>query len=665
MRRGVLGAWILGVAVLGGVSRGQGVGAVTGFPGGFGVRTGGRILERARAGLHWGTYVGGGGFEELRCLAVARNGDLIAAGVTQSRDFPVTAGAYQRSFGGQSWTRGFGDVVVLRMSADGKTLRFATYVGGAGGEEPFDMQVMPDDSIWVAGLTRSKDFPRTPNAWGPPKDIWNDAFVFHLSADGSKLLYSTAFGGYGGDVAYALHVEPGGGRVWLAGMSNGGVPTTRGAFRTRARGREAWLAILDLATRPGATTLAYGTFLGGSGDENRVFDLHVDAKGRATLVGLTESSDFPVTALAAQPDFPRGSRCLFLATLDPTKTGAAALLYGSFLGGGGEAFSATILEDAKGVLTVGGCSAARNMVASLGAFQTSYGGGKSDGFLIRVDRTRKGRAGILYATYFGGDGIDRFPALLAEADGTFTLAGGSDSSRLPVTAGAFQESRTSGPMGDGYLCRLDPSRKGAGALRYGSYFGGCRGGTSLLAAARTPRGLLALCGTTVDPWAPVLPGAFRTRPKVPADAYLALLNTRPLDPAYSVLGKACRGSAGLPQLRPLSPARLCGRVRARVRGATPKRAGVMLLGFSTSSWATLVLPAELGRAGMSGCVLYASGEVLTALPTGNGVADWGMDLPWRPELVGLRFYNQYVFLDAKANPFGLVLTNALQGEVRF
>src|SRR5206468_10603336 len=54
-------------------------------------------------------------------------GELWVAGSTDGPNLPVTPDAAQPKFGGSSDSTGAGDAILIRWSADGKTIRYATY----------------------------------------------------------------------------------------------------------------------------------------------------------------------------------------------------------------------------------------------------------------------------------------------------------------------------------------------------------------------------------------------------------------------------------------------------------------------------------------------------------------------------------------------------------
>ena len=165
--------------------------------------------------LLYATYLGGSDHDYANALAVDGSGHVWVAGKTHSTNFPVTADAWQKEYGGDS-SSVYGDAFVARFSPSGQ-LRYATYLGGSYGGEANALAVDAAGSVWVAGETWSDNFPVTADAWQKNMGGEYDAFVAKFSPSG-QLLYATYLGGNSADEARALAVD-GSGTVWVAGLT--------------------------------------------------------------------------------------------------------------------------------------------------------------------------------------------------------------------------------------------------------------------------------------------------------------------------------------------------------------------------------------------------------------------------------------------------------------
>src|SRR5438270_13263811 len=135
------------------------------------------------------TYLGGPGFEITWQCATDNAGNVYIAGDAQEAEFPVTANAFQKTYGD-----GGQDGFVAKYDKNGKLL-WSTFLGGSGWDGVFGLTVDAAGNAVVTGVTASTDFPITANAVQSTLPGGDAAFVTVISADGSKIIYSTYLGG--------------------------------------------------------------------------------------------------------------------------------------------------------------------------------------------------------------------------------------------------------------------------------------------------------------------------------------------------------------------------------------------------------------------------------------------------------------------------------------
>ena len=132
-------------------------------------------LNPAGSGLVYSTYLGAGGTDQGRGIAVDGAGNAVVTGHTSSADFPVLSAA-QPAAGGN------GDAFVTRLNADGSAVAASTFLGGMYPEEARGVALDPAGNVYVTGVTNSPDYPTTAGAFQPtrPGTSGDEAFVAKL-----------------------------------------------------------------------------------------------------------------------------------------------------------------------------------------------------------------------------------------------------------------------------------------------------------------------------------------------------------------------------------------------------------------------------------------------------------------------------------------------------
>ena len=95
----------------------------------------------------YSTYWGGSGGEGGSRVAVDPAGNTYIGGYTFSPDFP-TVNAIQPTYAGNV------DASLTKLTADGQTVIYSTFLGGSGFEYGWDVAVDPAGNAYLTGFTR-------------------------------------------------------------------------------------------------------------------------------------------------------------------------------------------------------------------------------------------------------------------------------------------------------------------------------------------------------------------------------------------------------------------------------------------------------------------------------------------------------------------------------
>ncbi|MDX5321384.1 MAG: SBBP repeat-containing protein, partial [Bacteroidota bacterium] len=131
-------------------------------------------------------------------------GNGFAGGDVRGQGYPTSPGVVQFSYmGGSSGDDVLGDIPrdigIMKLSPDGTTKLWATYLGGNRNEQPHSMVVDSKNNLLVMGSTSSQDFPGRHLGFQKDNKGETDIYVIKLTEDGTQILGMTYLGGTGRD----------------------------------------------------------------------------------------------------------------------------------------------------------------------------------------------------------------------------------------------------------------------------------------------------------------------------------------------------------------------------------------------------------------------------------------------------------------------------------
>lgn len=369
---------------------------------------------------------------------------------------------------------------LLRSTQTGaNSLVYLTFLGGSTDQAGGLIAVDTTGDVAITGTTSSADFPVTDSSTRTAGT--NDIVVSEIDPTGSKLLYSTIFGGSGAESqqnAGGIALDSSG-NIFVASDTNStNLPVTTGAYATTyvstGNNNDGFLAEFQ----PSATTaLKYCTYFG-LNDETGVGGIAVDTAGDVYVSGFTSdvNSDFP-TKNAAQATFGGGAFDAFLMKIAPVGSGAQDLVYATLLGGNNsdKAFAVALDSANPPNQYVTGTTASANFPTNgtIASYQTTLPSNAtsatSDAFVsVIAQNISTGITSLAYSTYLGGSRTDIGYSIEAAEPYAVYVGGTADSWDFPWRDN-FQPFNG---YGNAFLVKLDTTTAGTLGLVYSTPIGG-------------------------------------------------------------------------------------------------------------------------------------------------------------------------------------------------
>jgi hypothetical protein len=382
-------------------------------------------ISPAGDSLIYSTYLGGAtGDDRGFSIAVDDSGNVYLTGVTTSTDFPTVAAL-------QGTNAGVEDVFISKLSADGQSLIYSTYLGGSNEDVGVGIAVDVAGNAYVTGNTASPDFNLSPSPYDNTLDGAEDAFVAKLSSDGSTLVYSTYLGGSADDYGVGVDVNAAG-NAFLTGYTLSSDFPTASAFDSTYNGGSSSGDVFVTCFSPAGDLLVYSTYLGGSSDDVGLA-IALDDLDNAYVTGYTFSSTFP-TANAYDGTF-NGTFDAFVSKLNAS---GDTLVYSTFLGGIGGEFGSGIAVDQSGAFCVVGNTPSNDF-----PIIDPYDGSFNGGYDVFITYYTPAGDSLIYSTYLGAYGYDYVYDVRVDSFQTAYLVGYTNSATFP-TLNALQDSLVGG-----------------------------------------------------------------------------------------------------------------------------------------------------------------------------------------------------------------------------
>jgi hypothetical protein len=388
--------------------------------------------------LIWSTYVGSNGNDTPSGFRIDTAGNTFIAGSTDAANFPITPGAYNKTFSG---TMSF----ITELDSLGSNLIFSTFIGPAGSNY-LDGSTLTFDkygNCYLTGIAH-RTYPTTHNAFDTTFDCvkgnLNVVYVTKLNPAGDSLIYSTYIcSGYG----YTIEIDSSLNSYITGNTNTHWFPTTPGAYCTKFHD-SIWQYddIFITKLKPNADSLIYSTYIGGT-REDHSFDIKIDDLGYAYITGNTNSTDFPTTKNAYLKSKQSSISDIIISKLNQT---GDSLVYSTYFGGVNDSYKGRIFngeQDGYSIATdpsknvyFTGSSSCFDYPTTQGAYNTIKNC-NTGWFDIIITKLNSSGDSLIFSTFLGGSSGNNGSWVKLDKYNNVYIIGQTWADDYPVTDSSF------------------------------------------------------------------------------------------------------------------------------------------------------------------------------------------------------------------------------------
>ncbi len=329
------------------------------------------VVDASGAKLDYSTFLGGSMSESPAGIQVDKQGNIYVYGVTDSSNFPRTAGAYDTTFHGARTT------FLTKLNPAQGRLEYSTFLPGGVG---MDSQIRLDGSgnCYVCTSQAGPGLPTTPGAAFPAfQGGETDVYIAKVNATGTGLVFATYLGGSAKEEVGSVTLDQDGNLV-IAGLTQSAdFPTTDDTGRLAKAGSSyLFVAVVD----PSGSRLLSSSLV--QELTGTVWDIAIDPSGTLIAISMeTDVASLPTTACALDATYNR-EYDVYLAVY---RYPALQRLYATYIGGNAGDFAFCVDFDQAGDLRLSGNTFSTDFPMK-NAYQSVYKGGYKDGFVMKLKR---------------------------------------------------------------------------------------------------------------------------------------------------------------------------------------------------------------------------------------------------------------------------------------
>jgi gliding motility-associated-like protein len=220
------------------------------------------VVAKFSSGLNsltWSTFLGGSGEDAAYSVQVDSTGAVFVSGGTTSTNFPGTQGGLNPQYRG-----GSADGFVARIAAAGNDLFQASYIGTAGYDQAYFLQLDRQGEVYLFGQTDGA-YPVSTGVYSNPNSL---QFIHKINRLLTTTRFSTVIGNGnsgGTNISPTAFLVDNCGQILLSGFGGNvaNMPVTPNAIQSSSSGSSGsfgYFYIMQLSANAGG--LVYGTYFG-------------------------------------------------------------------------------------------------------------------------------------------------------------------------------------------------------------------------------------------------------------------------------------------------------------------------------------------------------------------------------------------------------------------
>jgi hypothetical protein len=316
--------------------------------------------------LYFSTYICGTSAWVVD-LGIDSSDNIILAGSTDIEELIATENTYQPN------KRNSADAFVTKVSSDGQSVFFSTFLGGDGFENIRSMTLDSVGNIIVSGYTNSDDFPQANNLCNRSTSTF-DNYISKLSANGQELLFGSYYGGNRQWGLTKLSVDKSDSILFVGETNSISFPLVNAYQSVYAGGEtDGFVAKIDGIDY----SIEFSTFYGGRSYDG-VLGIVEDNNGDLVITGSTQSSD--LRTLNPSQAY-QGLHEAFICKM--TENGQVTQ-FASYFGGSGSDYSyGSDLDNSTNSIIVFGHTSSSHNFPLVKPYQDTYKGGDFDMFICK------------------------------------------------------------------------------------------------------------------------------------------------------------------------------------------------------------------------------------------------------------------------------------------